>query len=127
MIVAWKYSFLNNIPEFLILALIMIQQQLPVPFHIMLILLLITGLLWGVYSITFKRWFNQHPEYNPANRHLTKLGYVILGFGLIGAALLFFGTQLAAYLPTIIVLITTFLLKDVFTTTNWVRVHQGGH
>ncbi|WP_054748140.1 hypothetical protein [Lentilactobacillus rapi] len=78
MIVAFKYSLLNNIPEFLIFALIMIQQLTPVPLHIMLILLLITGLLWGVYSIIFKRWFNQHPEYNPANRQLTKLGYVIL-------------------------------------------------
>ncbi|EHO50215.1 hypothetical protein [Lentilactobacillus kisonensis] len=126
MIVAWKYSLLNNIPEFLIFVLVVIQELISISSHTMTILLFAIGLLWVIYSLAFRRWFQRHPEYDPANRHLTKLGYAILGFGLIAAALLFFGSQLAAYLPTILVLIATFFLKDVFTTTKSAQGHQGG-
>lgn len=98
MIVAWKYSLLNNIPEFLIFVLVVIQELISISSHTMTILLFAIGLLWVIYSLAFRRWFQRHPEYDPANRHLTKLGYAILGFGLIAAALLFFLE--VSWLPT---------------------------
>lgn len=92
----WKYSFINNLPYFVILAIYTIS--FPFTKHrnsgSLLGPILIFIIIWlGYYLLFQKKYWQKHPEANILNRKLTLMSWLISIVGAVGLPVYVLVTQ----------------------------------
>ncbi|KRM05118.1 hypothetical protein [Lentilactobacillus farraginis] len=80
--------------------------------------------LWIAHVIFFRYWYQAHPAYRPANRNSNWLGLGLFWSGLVISFGLFFMLSVHYYWPGWLALVIAFVLKDLFTTSQFDQTNQ---